>query len=201
MRSGSSSHSRVLPSMSVNKNVVRLDGSCTAIRRPAIVGIMLTQIARRRLHSRQRHHLGYCAPCACGLIIRCNKYIFLRASLCAHSTGDGVKRSLRRGARRWMTASLLLVYTAGCTHMPSGEKAFDSFESCIGGNLGLAAVGGVAAGALGNVLAKQATGSKSAADTAGSATRGAAPGGIGMGAWGKSAGADSTSKNLPPPPR
>ena len=34
-----------------------------------------------------------------------------------------------------MSATLLLVYTVGCTHMPSGEKAFDSFESCIGAKL------------------------------------------------------------------
>lgn len=56
------------------------------------------------------------------------------------------------GGARWfkrITAGAVLVaYAAGCTHMPSGEKAFDSFESCFASNLGLAAVGGVGVGML-----------------------------------------------------
>jgi len=69
--------------------------------------------------------------------------------------------------------------------MPSGEKAFEDFDSCFAANLGLAAVGGIAVGALGAQLAKQFTGSSSAARTVGTAAGVAAAAMIAMTAWRK----------------
>lgn len=60
-----------------------------------------------------------------------------------------MQRPSRASWCKRITASLVLVtYAVGCTHMPSGEKAFDSFDSCFASNLGLAAIGGVGVGVL-----------------------------------------------------
>ncbi len=94
-------------------------------------------------------------------------------------------------APRWfqrMTAgTVLLAYVVGCTHMPTGEKAFDSFDSCIASNLGLAAIGGIGFGALGTQLAKQFTDYKPTAKAVGTATGIAAASMIAMTAWRKCA--------------
>ena len=56
--------------------------------------------------------------------------------------------SLFRRLRHLVLMLLLVTYSVACTHMPSGQKAFDSFESCFAANLGLAAVGGIGVGVL-----------------------------------------------------
>lgn len=38
-----------------------------------------------------------------------------------------------RPLRRLTASVVLLAYVASCTHMPSGQKAFDSFDQCIAG--------------------------------------------------------------------
>jgi hypothetical protein len=70
--------------------------------------------------------------------------------------------------------------------MPSGEKAFESFDSCFASNLALAAVGGAAVGALSNKLLKQWTGSSSSS-AVGVAAGIAAGAAIAMAAWRKCA--------------
>ncbi|HEY8608623.1 MAG TPA: SH3 domain-containing protein [Noviherbaspirillum sp.] len=92
-----------------------------------------------------------------------------------------------------ITASLVLVtYAAGCTHMPSGEKAFNSFDSCFASNLGLAAIGGIGVGVLSAKLTRGAGSSTSAAigATAGIATATM----IAMTAWRKCAAVYNTSE-------
>jgi hypothetical protein len=97
-----------------------------------------------------------------------------------------MKRTTGRSWLRRSTASVVVItYLASCTHMPSGEKAFEDFDSCFAANLGLAAVGGIAVGALGAQLAKQFTGSSSAARTVGAAAGVAAAAMIAMTAWRK----------------
>ena len=59
--------------------------------------------------------------------------------------------------QRYIAAATLVAQVAGCTHLPSGQKAFDNFEQCITANLGLAAVGGIAVGALGKSLLRRMT--------------------------------------------
>ncbi|MBL0123203.1 MAG: hypothetical protein IPP88_10915 [Betaproteobacteria bacterium] len=80
----------------------------------------------------------------------------------------------------------MATYLVSCTHMPSGEKAFDSFDSCFASNLALAAVGGAAVGALSNKLLKQWTGG-SASSAVGVAAGIAAGAAIAMAAWRKCA--------------
>lgn len=112
-----------------------------------------------------------------------------------------------RWFRRIIASIVLIAYSAGCTHMPSGEKAFDSFESCFAANLGLAAVGGVAIGALSTHLTKQLTGSSSAATAVGTTAGIAAAAMIGLTAWRKCAAVYNKSEvivqkgeHAPPPP-
>lgn len=104
---------------------------------------------------------------------------------------------------RWfwrITATLLLItYSAACTHMPTGEKAFDSFESCFAANLGLAAVGGVGVGVLGSKLVEGITGSSSTGKKVGAAAGVAAGVMIAMHAWQKCAAAYSKSEVVTPP--
>lgn len=103
-------------------------------------------------------------------------------------------KGARSRFRRGIASMVLVAYAAGCTHMPSGEKAFDSFESCFAANLGLAAAGGVAVGALGTHFVKQFTGSSSAATTVGTTAGIAAAAMIGLTAWRKCAAVYNTSE-------
>jgi hypothetical protein len=111
-----------------------------------------------------------------------------------------MKRTTRRGWLRRSTASVVVIaYLAGCTHMPSGEKAFENFDSCFAANLGLAAAGGVAVGVLGAQLAKQFTGSSSTARTVGAAAGVAAAAMIAMTAWRKCAAVYNKSEPIARP--
>ena len=111
-----------------------------------------------------------------------------------------MRRTTGRGWLRRSTASVVVItYLAGCTHMPSGEKAFESFDSCFAANLGLAAVGGVAVGAFGTQLAKQFTGSASTARTVGAAAGVAAAAMIAMTAWRKCAAVYNKSEPIARP--
>ncbi len=95
----------------------------------------------------------------------------------------------RSGGVHWfwrLTAMIVMIaYSAACTHMPTGEKAFDSFETCFAANLGLAAVGGVSIGILGSQLVGDLTGNKSAGKTVGTAAGIATAAMIAMTAWRK----------------
>ena len=108
--------------------------------------------------------------------------------------------------RRLIGSVVLLAYLASCTHLPSGQKAFDSFEQCIAGNLGLAAAGGVAVGALGKALVKQVTGDRNTQNAVGVTAGVAAAVMIGLTAWRKCAAVYNTSEPIaqsasaPPPP-
>lgn len=88
--------------------------------------------------------------------------------------------------------ALMIVHVTSCTHMPTGEKAFHSFESCVAANLGLAALGGVAVG----ILSRAVTRRDAVGATAGAATAIA----IGMVAWRKCAAEYSTSVVIAPAP-
>lgn len=93
-----------------------------------------------------------------------------------------------RGWFRRSSASVVVIaYLAGCTHMPGGEKAFESFDSCFAANLGLAAGGGVAVGALGAHFAKKAGVGGSAATAIGTTAGVATASAIAMTAWRKCA--------------
>jgi hypothetical protein len=116
-----------------------------------------------------------------------------------------LKRWRRHGLARGFAASLIAVHVVSCTHLPTGEKAFKTFEECVGANLALAGLGGVGAGVLAGALTKSITGSKSAARNVGVAVGIASAVGIGMTAWKKCAAAYSTSESVAPagspPPR
>ncbi len=84
-------------------------------------------------------------------------------------------------------AFVLITYSVACTHMPSGQKAFESFDSCFAANLGLATLGGIGVGVLSAHLVGSATGNSSAAKTAGIAAGVAAGAMIAMHAWKKCA--------------
>lgn len=99
-----------------------------------------------------------------------------------------------RNFRRITLALVLVTYSVACTHLPTGEKAFDSFETCFAANLGLAAVGGIGVGALGSKLIGNLTGNKSAGKTAGVAAGVAAGAMIAMHAWKKCGAAYSKSE-------
>ena len=105
-----------------------------------------------------------------------------------------LRRSLRHPIRRLVAATVLVTYVAGCTHTPTGQKAFDSFEQCIAGNLGIAAAGGIAIGALGKALARQITGDTSVQNRVATAAGVAGAVMIGMTAWRKCAAAYNKSE-------
>ncbi len=99
-----------------------------------------------------------------------------------------------------ITATLLLItYSAACTHLPSGEKAFESFDSCFAANLGLAAVGGIGIGLLGAKLTEGITGSSSTGRTVGAAAGVAAGVMIAMHAWKQCAAVYNKSEVIAPP--
>ncbi|CAG0967108.1 hypothetical protein MYXO_01088 [Myxococcaceae bacterium] len=102
--------------------------------------------------------------------------------------------------RRGLAATLIVAQVAACTHMPSGEKAFKSFDECVAANLGLAAVGGIAIGALAAAITRQGTDHRRTSNTVGVAAGIAATVMIGMVAWRKCAAVYSTSEVVAPPP-
>lgn len=106
------------------------------------------------------------------------------------------KSTIQRG----MAASLIVAQVAACTHMPSGEKAFKNFDECVAANLGLAAVGGIAIGALAAALTRQGTDHRGTSNAVGVAAGIAATVMIGMTAWRKCAAVYSTSEVVAPPP-
>lgn len=111
-----------------------------------------------------------------------------------------MKRYICARLSRRLTATVVLVaYLASCTHMPSGQKAFDTFEQCIAANLGLATAGGLAIGALGKSLAKQITGDRGAANAVAVSAGVAAAVMIGMAAWRKCAAVYNTSEPIAQP--
>jgi hypothetical protein len=95
---------------------------------------------------------------------------------------------------------VLAAYLASCTHTPTGQKAFDTFEQCIGANLGIAAAGGGAVGALGAAFTRQITGDRSTATKVGVTAGVAAAVMIGLTAWKKCAAVYNTSERVTPPP-
>ena len=99
-----------------------------------------------------------------------------------------------------VTASIVLVtYCVSCTNMPSGEKAFNSFETCFAANLGLAAAGGVGAGLLTSKLAERLTGSSRTGKALGTAAGVAAAAMIAMTAWKKCGAVYNTSVAIAQP--
>jgi hypothetical protein len=116
------------------------------------------------------------------------------------NSGRIMKREICSRLFRRLTASVvLLAYLASCTHMPSGQKAFDNFDQCIAANLGIATAGGVAIGALGKALAKQITGDRSTQNAVGVTAGVAAAVMIGLTAWRKCAAVYSTSEPIAQP--
>jgi hypothetical protein len=105
---------------------------------------------------------------------------------------------LTRWLKRATASFVLIAYSAGCTHMPSGEKAFDSFDSCFASNLGLAAIGGIGIGVLSSNLTKKAAG-KSTANAIGATAGIAAAAMIAMTAWRKCAVVYNTSEPVARP--
>lgn len=100
--------------------------------------------------------------------------------------------------RHIAASTVLVTYTAGCTHMPSGEKAFKDFDSCFAANLAIAAAGGIGVGLLSAHLSQQATSNKSTANAVGVAAGIAAATMIGMVAWRKCAAVYNTSQPIAP---
>jgi len=100
---------------------------------------------------------------------------------------------------RILAVFLLVTYAAACTHLPSGEKAFKSFDSCFAANLGLATVGGIGAGILATQLAGGLTGSHSAARNVGAAAGVAVGVMIAMKAWKNCAAVYNKSEVVTPP--
>ena len=99
-----------------------------------------------------------------------------------------------------VTASVVLVaYCVSCTNMPSGEKAFNSFETCFAANLGLAAAGGVGAGLLTSKLTERLTGSSRTGKALGTAAGVAAAAMIAMTAWKKCGAVYNTSVAIAQP--
>lgn len=111
-----------------------------------------------------------------------------------------MKRKICKRVLRRLTASVVLVtYLASCTHMPSGQKAFNTFEECIAANLGLATAGGLAIGALGKSLARQITGDTRAQNAVAVTAGTAAAVMIGLTAWRKCAAVYNTSEPIAQP--
>ena len=98
--------------------------------------------------------------------------------------------------RRFVASLVLLTYCVSCTTLPSGEKAFDSFESCYAANLGLATLGGLGVGLLTREATKSLTGSTAAANVAGVSAGIAAGYLIGMKAWSKCAAVYNKSEQV-----
>lgn len=113
---------------------------------------------------------------------------------------SGIAYVARFLLRRGVAATLICAQVAACTHMPSGEKAFKSFDECVAANLGLAAVGGIAIGALAAALTRQGTDHRGTSNAVGVAAGIAATVMIGMTAWRKCAAVYSTSEVVAPPP-
>lgn len=113
---------------------------------------------------------------------------------------QGIKLVAKKIIHRGIAASLIVAQVAACTHMPSGEKAFKSFDECVGANLGLAAVGGIAIGALAAAITRQGTDHRGTSNAVGVAAGIAATVMIGMVAWRKCAAVYSTSEVVAPPP-
>ena len=84
-------------------------------------------------------------------------------------------------------------------NQPGGEKAFASFESCFAANVGLAAAGGVAIGALGAQLARQFSATASTANKVGTTAGVAAAAMIAMIAWRRCAAVYNKSEPIPRP--
>ena len=105
-----------------------------------------------------------------------------------------MRRYSHKNLLKRVTASIVLIaYCVSCTNMPSGEKAFNSFESCFAANLGLAAAGGVGAGILTSKLAERLTGSSRAGKALGTAAGVAVAAMIAMTAWKKCGAVYNTS--------
>src|SRR5690349_6097748 len=104
-----------------------------------------------------------------------------------------------RLARRAIAATVLVTYLASCTHTPTGQKAFETFDQCIAANLGLAAGAGAGIGALGAALTKQVTGDRGTATKVGVAAGVAAAVMIGLAAWKKCAAVYNTSERVGAP--
>ena len=110
---------------------------------------------------------------------------------------ETMKREIvKRSIRRVLASVLLLTYLASCTHMPSGQKAFNNFEECIAANLGLATAGGFAIGALGKNLARQIPGDTRTQNLVGTTAGVAAAVMIGLTAWRKCAAVYNTSEAI-----
>jgi hypothetical protein len=109
-----------------------------------------------------------------------------------------VRADRSRGLARVFALALIGVHLASCTHLPTGEKAFKSFDECVGANMALAGLGGIGAGVLTAAITRQVTGSKSTARAAGVAVGIASAVGIGMTAWKKCAAVYSTSEAVAP---
>jgi hypothetical protein len=111
-----------------------------------------------------------------------------------------MRRNSYKNLLRRVTASIVLItYCVSCTNMPSGEKAFNSFESCFAANLGLAAAGGVGAGLLTSKLAERLTGSSRTGKALGTAAGVAAAAMIAMTAWKKCGAVYNTSVPIAQP--
>jgi hypothetical protein len=96
----------------------------------------------------------------------------------------------RINARFWIavaTATAFIVQTFGCTHLPSGKKAFNTFDECFSANVALAAAGGIGIGALTALITQKATGNSGAATATGVAAGAASAAAIGIVAWRKCA--------------
>ncbi len=93
-------------------------------------------------------------------------------------------------ARFWIGILTMIVFasqTVSCTHLPSGKKAFNSFDECFAANVGLATATGIGIGALTAIITKKATGDSGAAVGAGVVAGGASAAAIGVVAWRKCA--------------
>jgi len=102
-------------------------------------------------------------------------------------------------ARRTLAAVVLATYVASCTHTPTGQRAFETFDQCIAANLGIAAGAGTAIGALGAALTKQVTGDRGTATKVGVTAGVAAAVMIGLAAWKKCAAVYNTSERVGAP--
>ena len=94
---------------------------------------------------------------------------------------------MRKLLRRPLAGLILITYVAGCTHTPTGQKAFETFDQCIAANLGIATAGGLAIGALGKALARQVTGDRGVQNRVAAAAGVGAAVMIGLTAWKKCA--------------
>jgi hypothetical protein len=98
-----------------------------------------------------------------------------------------LRNEVKNMFRRSVAGLLAVTYIAGCTHTATGEKAFESFDQCIVGNLGIATAGGLAIGALGKALARRVGGDTGTQDRVAAAAGVGAAVMIGLTAWKKCA--------------